>query len=204
MKVPAGYTEAEVLASIEKIVNSLAPSFTFGYFDVEDIKQEGRFEALKVLEEEKFDETRKLDNFLYTHIRNRYINLRRNKFKRSDPPCIKCHEGRPCGEDNDFCQAYAEWFKRNSAKANIARPLDIDHISDENEKHTREESEVHEQVEVEELKRIIDERLPVEYRAIYLQMQSGVVVPKVKRLQVEKLVREIVGGVLPNIETEEE
>lgn len=204
MKIPAGYTEEQVLEVIEKIVNALAPSFAFGYFDIEDMKQEARYEAIKVMGEGKFDETRRLENFLYTHIRNRLTNLRRNKLKRNDPPCIDCHEGRYCSGTKNYCRAYSEWLKRNSTKANLVRPLDIDNISDEHEKHTRKESHIEEDLEIIELKAIIDEKLPVEYRATYLKMQAGVSVPKAKREQIEKIVKEILKGVLPNVDGEDD
>jgi len=40
MNLPRGYTEQQVLEAIEVVVNSLAPSFVFGFYDLEDVRQE--------------------------------------------------------------------------------------------------------------------------------------------------------------------
>lgn len=204
MKIPNGYTEEQVIAIVDKIGRNLASSFTFGYYDVDDIKQQAFIEAIVVLEKEKYEEGRPLENFLYTHIRNRLINLKRNKLHRNDPPCGDCHEGRPCQDDGNYCEVYDKWIKTNSSKANLMRPLDIQNISDEHEKRTHDDSHSEEEVEIKELKDVINKKLPVEYRAVYLQMQAGVPVSKAKRLEVENIVREILSGVLPNVDGEEE
>jgi DNA-directed RNA polymerase specialized sigma24 family protein len=196
MKIPPGKTEAEVLAAIEKAVNILAPSFVFGYYDVEDIKQHGRMKALELLEEDKYDPSLPLENFLYTHIRNRFINLRRDKLRRNDPPCRLCHSGSPCGDDGDHCPKYASWLTRNQAKANIMRPLDLNHISDERENRTRTRATAAQEVEIDELVQRIREELPVELQATFLMMRDGVSIPKAKRVQVENAVKEILRGTI--------
>jgi hypothetical protein len=193
MNLPHGKTEAEVLLAIEKAVNILAPSFVFGYFDLDDIKQQGRVYALQALAAGGYDPSRPLENFLYAHIRNRYINLRRDKLRRSDAPCLRCHAGDPCGEDGQTCRRYDDWLARNQAKANILRPLDIEHIADERERRARVASTVCEDAERDELLRRIDEQLPVELRSSYLQMRAGVSIPRARRLVVEAAVKEILG-----------
>src|SRR3954453_8942961 len=89
MKLPDNITEADFLAAIEKVVGILASSFAFGYFEVEDIKQQARLFAIEAMK--RYDPSRPLDNFLYAHIKNRLINFRRDKFRRNDPPCLSCH-----------------------------------------------------------------------------------------------------------------
>lgn len=196
MKIPPGKTEAEVLAAIDKVVNILAPTFVFGYFDVEDLKQEGRFFALEVLEKERYDPSRPLENFLYTHIRNQFINLQRKLQRRNDPPCAACHRGDICGPDGRRCDKYESWYRRNQSKANLLKPLDITNISDANERRSRCESSSESDVEVAEMLALVDEKLPVELRATYNQMRDGVKVPKGRRVQVENAVREILRGSL--------
>ena len=191
MKIPDGKTKEEVLAAIEKAVDILGPSFVFGYFDIDDIKQHGRMEAIKVLATEKYDPALPLENFLYSHIKFRLINLNRDKNKRSDTPCKSCHKGIPCN-DGVLCEKYTVWLKRNTAKANLIRPLNIGNISEE--KSTTSASTVHQDAEIEEALRLIDEQLPVELRAVYLQMRAGVSVNKLKRLQVEREIKAILRG----------
>lgn len=197
MKIPQGYTEAQVLAAVEKAVNILAPSFVFGTYDLEDVKQHGFLIALKVLEKDKFDTSRPLANFLYTSIKNGYINLKRDEYRRNDPPCPSCHAGTPCPKAvGPACPKYQSWFDRNQAKANIANPLALEHISDEGERRTRTSSSAEQEAEIGELLQTIDAHLPVELRASYLQMRAGVSVPKGRRLLVEQAVKDILKGAL--------
>jgi DNA-directed RNA polymerase specialized sigma24 family protein len=186
--VPEGHTEDALVADIEKAVAILAPSFVFGYMDVDDVRQEARLFGIQAVE--KWDTSRPFANFAYTHIRNRLINWRRDKLRRNDPPCASCHGGRPCNEGS-FCKRYAEWAGRNNAKANLMRPTDITNVSSEREPGARVESTVVAEAEMGELLARIDERLPVELRSYYLQMRDGVTVPKARRRQVTEAVREI-------------
>lgn len=192
MKIPPGMTEADVLEAIEKAVNALASSFTFGIYDIDDIKQQGRLYALLVLEDEKYDPSRPLPNFLYAHIRNRLINLKRDKLHRNDPPCRQCATGDFCTAEGP-CKKFQDWRRRNTAKANLQRPLDLNHLSDDKENRTRIDDSVSEDVALAEMLRMIDEQLPVELRPYYLQMRAGVSIPKAKREQVNSAIKEIVG-----------
>lgn len=192
MKLPEGVTETEFLRATEKVIRILARSFVFGYFQLADIKQQATLFAIEAME--RYDTSRSLEGFLYTHIKNRLINFRRDKFRRNDTPCKSCHnsiEGETEHPDRQYCDKYKAWLKRNSAKQNIMNPLDITNISDENEPTTRSESTVVENVERSELLALIDMKLDPELRSIYLQMQAGESVPKAKREQVEKAVLDI-------------
>jgi hypothetical protein len=151
--------------------------------------------ALEVLEKECYNPSLPLENFLYTHIKNRFVNLHRDKLRRRDAPCRACHEGKPCDQGSN-CSKYAAWLKRNTAKANLMRPLDLAHISDEREPHTRLASTVTEDAEIDEMLQLVDKHLPVELRSTYLQMRDGVSVSRAKRNEVEQRVREILRGAL--------
>ncbi len=192
MILPPNVSEAHFLEVVEKVVGILSRSFTFGYFDVADIKQQGRLFAIKAME--KYDPSRPLDNFLYTHVKNRLINFRRDKFRRNDPPCHDCHNsiaGETQHADKQYCPKYINWLRLNSAKQNIMNPLDISNICDEREPTTRNESSVVEDIERNELLSLIDMKLSVELRSDYLKMQSGESVPKTRREAVKAAVLEI-------------
>ena len=192
MLLPSGVSQEQFLTATEKVVNILASSFTFGYFERDDIKQQARLFAIEAMA--RYDPSRPLDNFLYSHIRNRLINFRRDKFRRNDPPCLACHNSIPGAtihEDRQYCEKYSAWLKRNASKQNIMNPLDIFNISDEHEPNTRTESDVVDDIAERELLALIDMKLDVELRQVYLQMKSGESVPKAKRQQVEKAILEI-------------
>lgn len=190
MKIPDGMTEAEVVEAIQKAIKLLGKRYAFGIYTPEDIEQEACVKALEVLETEKYDASRPLPNFLYIHIRNRLSNLKRDKLMRNDAPCKACHSGNPCVEGQ--CQKYREWYSRNRTKANIHQPLGIHNITDEKERNTRIESTAEKDVETDELMQLIDEHLSVELRPYYLQLKAGVSIPKSKRDQVLRAIREIV------------
>lgn len=204
MTIPPGHTEASVLKAIEKAVNILAPSFVFGPYVLDDIKQEGFVFALEALEKGRYDPTRPLENYLYTHICNRFCNLKRNRFRRNDPPCAKCHAGDVCPDaiPGDSCPKYRFWRERNQSKANLCSPISLDHISDERERRTRANSTVEADAEIGELLDRIDEKLPIELRQPYLQMRAGVSVPKPVRLKVERAIIEICGGAIEECPSE--
>jgi DNA-directed RNA polymerase specialized sigma24 family protein len=182
MRVPDGLTEAEIIAAIDRAVRLLAPSFAFGYYDIEDMMQEGYIHALQVLEKDVYDTSRPLDNFIYTHIRNRFINMHRDKLRRTDAPCATCHGGEPC-TSGSYCQRYSAWLKRNRAKASLMKPgalvedgkLSLHEIESDNA----------------DLFNLIDEKLDVSLRATYLQMRCGVSVTKAQREAVLNAIKEI-------------
>lgn len=198
MKIPPGHTEASVVAAVTKAANILAPSFVFGPYDLDDIKQQCFLFALKVLDKGAFDPGRPLENYLYTGIRNELINFKRNKFRRNDPPCPRCHASDHCPDSSpgDVCPKYRSWLDRNQAKANLCNPLALDSVCDEKERRTRAASTAEADAEIGELLHLIDAKLPIELRQTYLQMRAGVSVPKGRRLQVERVVSEILRGAI--------
>lgn len=195
MKIPTNMSEAQVLASIEKIVSVLAHSFPFGYFDIDDIKQVARMKAIEGLED--YDETRPLENFLYAHIKNRLINFKRDNYERCDTPCRDCHtsiNGQTQHPNGKYCEKYRMWAERNMRKKNVMSPLDITNISDEKEGAMRLNNDAENDVENKELIDIVDRALPIELRATYLQMRAGIKVSKIKKLEVEQAVLLILEG----------
>jgi DNA-directed RNA polymerase specialized sigma24 family protein len=207
MYIPEGFTEAQVVTAITNISQVLGPNFAFGYFSADDIAQEAAqfaIEALPRYDPKGWNEDgtpkRPLENFLYTHARNRILNLKRNKFHRTDPPCKVCASG---GQhvDGEQCKKFKDWLKRNRDKQHLVKPLPLDGISDEKEPTTRREATVVDDTANNEVLDIIDAQLPVELRAAYLQMRSNesASVPKSRRRQVEKAISDILkkAGVLP-------
>lgn len=192
MELPEGITEQQLMEAIENAVRILGPSFTFGIYELEDIRQEAMLEGMRVIA--RYDASRPLDNFIYTCVRNRLIRLKRDKLRRNDFPCKLCHaaEGnRSLHEDGQFCQKHLAWKKRNDAKAHLMRPLGLDHHDEEKSRH---EEAVVSKVELREILSIIDEHLDVDLRATYLQMRAGKSVPPARRLAVENAVREILNA----------
>src|SRR5210317_2085879 len=70
------------LETIMKVVNRIAPKYTFGYYDVDDIKQEAYIICFEALE--KYDPSRPFENFISKHLSNRLKTLIRDKYSRSN------------------------------------------------------------------------------------------------------------------------
>lgn len=193
---PQGYDEETVIKIITNITNMLAPRFVFGYFDAEDIKQQGFLEAVKSLPSYRPEidsdgkVTQPLEKFLYRHIYNRYINLIRDKYRRYDVPCIWCHNGEHHKHiDGEICKKYANWKKRNKSKSNL---VNSDKSVDNYDCFPCKSTDSPENVLIlKESLELIDNKLPVELRSAYLKMTARVYVPKAKRIKVMNAVREI-------------
>lgn len=187
MFIPKGSSEAEVLATIEAAVRVLAPQFKIPGFGIDDVLQEGRIFAMEALP--RFDSTRPLANFLFTHVRLRLINLVRNQVRRSDSPCSSCRDKLP-HEWTNRCKTHEAWVKRNNRKAAL---MTTTSFANEEATDGTTGDITTEAAETRELLARIDEGLDLELRATYLRMKAGENVPKGMRQRVEIAVREIIG-----------
>lgn len=201
MKIPKGKTESEVLEIIDNVVNRIAFKFKFPGIDLSDLKQEGRYEALKALS--RYNPNLPLENFLYVHVHNRLHNFKRDNYARHDPPCISCpfydpkykkseNQCEAFVNKND-CDKWACWMVRNADKKNLMQPLDITNIDDEDEDNMRVDFDIPGGLDRKELFTKIDKELDVNMRSDWLKLKSGSALPKNKRVKLLNRVREILG-----------
>lgn len=210
MKSLKNYSNDEVLAIIDDVVKTLAPNFAFGYYDADDIAQEGRMWALKAIDEGKYDESRPLRNFLCVFLKNRMINIKRDKYFRHTPPCYQCPLYDPkmtcttnqCKgfEDKMECERYNLWTNLNTSKKNLVDPIDIDGVDMERENTMVGKSYYVEQQTRTEMEEYIDRYLPISMRADYLKLLSNQGVKQSQQIKIPKeRVKEIqvtVSGIL--------
>jgi len=198
MMVPKGMTESQVLATIEKCVNLLAPSFAFGYYTSEDMKQEARLFCLECLP--KFDPSRNLEAFLYSATKHFLINLHRNKFKRAESPCAVCHKAEnsggsypTCLNSAEYCKKYLDWKRRNANKAKLVNPSNIEFVTDDQAERMGLccDSKAQEAAELKETLELIDLHLPANLRSTYLRMRDGISVPAEKAKEVTAFLKEL-------------
>jgi len=126
--------EEDFLQALDNISKKLIYKFKFGYHEIEDMKQQAAIFALEGLE--NYDASRPLENFLWTHVRNRLFNFKRDNYCRPDNVCVTCPFFDPkykksknqCSKfiDKKDCSIYSEWQDRNATKKNIMQPVDID------------------------------------------------------------------------------
>lgn len=179
MQVPDGYTETEVLGLIEYVCSKLAPQFVFGYYDLDDLKQEIRIFCLESLS--KYERKRgKLSTFFMVVATRKLVNFRRDHLYRMPPTCSckNCLSGIECDYQK---HRMAKWCRLNTVKRNL---MNINHMGDDD----YEDALVVCDSGMKEIVELIDENLDVLLREDYRKMIEGVSVSKKTR---DKIITEI-------------
>ena len=203
MKIPKNMTENQVLEVIEKIANRLCYKFKFGYHDVEDMKQQASLFALQGLD--KYDGKRPLENFLWTHVRNRLFNYKRDNYERPDNPCPSCPFFDPnyeCSrnqcekhEDKTECELFHGWHKRNSSKKNIMAPVNMSGMKDEGESILKQYTCSTDGLYKRHILEYIDKNMPIQLRKDYIRFNNGLKLPKARKAaildSINKLISEM-------------
>ena len=191
MNSPEGLTDEEVLHIIDRAVAYLAPSFKFGYFDIDDMKQEGTIFCLEALDSFNFKKSCQDDvgdallTFLKTHVRWRFLNMRRKSLTRLEPPLCECELCREDSPNRLDCKKYSNWVKRNVAKKSLMEPFDVSEIHTTDTAVT---SDIDLDILSADVIEILNEHVPASIRSDYRRFIEGVSVPKARR---EKLIEQI-------------
>ena len=175
-------TEEQVIQIINNIANRLANKFKFGYHELEDMKQQARLFAWEGIE--NYDGIRPLENFLWTHVRNRLYNFKRNNFGRPDKPCDSCpyfdiafenDKGYGCRayDNHEECDLYMGWLKRNTAKRNIMNTaqLDLD---------IKQSDAIEDMIDKKQIFNLVDKSIPVQYREDWIRLVNNLKLSKVQ------------------------
>ena len=193
-------SEEEFLTVLDNISKRLCYKFKFAYHDINDMKQQAAIFALEGLE--KYDHSRPLENFLWTHVRNRLFNYKRDNYQRPDKPCLTCPLYRPnspdgsdCSEFNDKfnCHAYRSWFQRNNNKKGIIQPSYIDNTDPANDK------DFVDNISDQQLIDYIENNLPIKYRSTYLKIKYGNKVAKNDKVKLQNYIKK---KILPEYKNE--
>jgi DNA-directed RNA polymerase specialized sigma24 family protein len=184
--------ETEFLNIVDIIAKKLAYKFKFGYHDFDDMKQQISIFALEGLK--NYDSKRPLENFLWTHVRNRLFNYKRDNYQRPDKPCLSCPLYDPhckkstsaCEEysNKDDCALYSSWINRNSAKKNLMHLTTIDEVKDYGNAFSSDESLLFNNIATNEILELCETYLTGEDRIIYLRVKGGA---KVSKSDMDKL-----------------
>jgi len=170
-------SEEELLQAIENISKTLAYKFKFGYHELEDMKQQISIYAIEGLE--NYDYLRPLENFLWTHVRNRLFNFKRDNYQRPTKPCITCpFFDKLCGNQDSNCkkytekldcEAYSNWHSRNNAKKNLMYLNTIEDLKE----YIQSKTDLNKNLEIKETIDYLEENLYGEHRTYYLKMKYG-------------------------------
>lgn len=194
INLPNNVSNEEFIRVLDNISKRLGHKFRFGYHDFEDMKQQAAIFALEGLE--KYDNTKPLENFLWTHVRNRLFNYKRNNYQRPDKPCLNCPffdksykcSNNQCSKftNKSDCELYSSWAERNEAKKNIMQPSYIDH-DPLHKKH----DDLSLGVQNKEIIDYLDSSVSLEYRENYLKLKHGDKIPKQQLLKLQKYIAEL-------------
>jgi DNA-directed RNA polymerase specialized sigma24 family protein len=194
-RLPKGIDEEALIQIINRVANKLARKFRFGYHGVDDMKQQARMIAWQSLD--KWDGIRSLETFLWACVHNGLFNYKRDNFERPDNPCYDCvyatSDKPTCRhyEDLEECPSYGGWISRNTLKRNLMTPIELDDVKDSREKHMKLSDASDDVAEANELRKLIDRHLPVQYRHDFLKMLNGIKVSKPRKTQIQQIIREI-------------
>lgn len=187
--------EQELLDTIDTISKKLAYKFKFGYHEIEDMKQQISIFALEGLK--NYDYSRPLENFLWTHVRNRLFNYKRDNYQRPDKPCNTCpffdpkmQKSSNCCEkyiDKLECSDYNNWYSRNISKKNLMHLNTIEEIKE----YIPNKNDNLDNVLNNEILERIEENLNGEYRLIYLRLKSGIKINKIETIKLVEKIKEI-------------
>lgn len=197
-KLPHNVTEEEFLNVLNNISKRLAYKFKFGYHSFDDMKQQAAIFALEGLE--KYDNKRPLENFLWTHVRNRLFNYKRDNYQRPDKPCLSCifydqhckKSTNQCTEyaNKNDCEEYNSWYQRNISKKNIMKPVGIDDLA-ENPQPQNSSYNIGDIVANEQIINILDTNIPAQHRETYLKLKHGEKVYKTDLVKLIKIIKNI-------------
>lgn len=188
-------TEPEFLAAVQSAVNALVPRYSFGAWHNDDLAGDIRLWAVEALP--RYDAARgPLDAFIFSHCRNRCLNLRRDQLSRSDSPCQACHRGESCGPGGP-CEAHRTWEDRQRRKRYVYMPLPLSALGGRGAVTERVDlgadrayREAQEGLRAADLQEALDELVPADVRPAMLQMLQGRPVTRAAKRRVREAVAE--------------
>ena len=167
MNVPDGINREEALETIMRVACRLAPKYVFATYEVEDIQQEAFLIGVAGLE--KYDQKRPLENFMYTHINNRLKTFKRDNYYRLD---------------------YGSAAQKiQDRKKSLLEPIDIDALY-----NICTPDNIGSQAQLNELLKLIDEKLPPSLRRDYLKLRQNAPLPKGRKAIIVSAVEKIIDG----------
>lgn len=184
-------SDEEFMLVLDKITKKLIYKFKFGYHEAEDMKQQAAIFALEAME--KYDHKRPLENFLWTHVRNRLFNFKRDNYQRPDKPCLTCPLYDPsfkcstsgCSkfENKLECELYNSWLARNERKKNLNKLSSISENYDVSSAY-----DLSNDISNKEIFDLLENNLSYQYREVFLKLKHG---EKVLSVDLQKFKKEV-------------
>ena len=120
---------------------------------------------------------------MITHLKNRFLNFKRNKYRRNELPCKCCPQ-----ENKEPCEKYKKWLERNNVKKNLMYP---NVITESNfnvpDPHQNPEYDIYTKEMVEKIDKLLEGNL----RSDYLRLKAGEKLSKNREEKVLERIKEI-------------
>lgn len=197
MHVPEEFEKEEIIDIVNDILDYLAPNFTFGYFDDDDMKQEGFIFAMEALPRFNAGYGCSLKTFLSRHITNRFLNMVRNKLYRYTPPCFDCKHYRDNNckkyERQQYCSKWHRWNYRNESKKSLMEFSNGKSANDEEETF---EHDIPSLIDGKELLNYVSKRIKLSDRADFCRFIEGAKLPKSRKREIVFIIKEIASDIV--------
>lgn len=164
MKIPENMTEEEVIDTILTISRKVASKFVFAFYDEEDIIQEAVIIGIEGLE--RYDSSRPLSNFMYSHISNRLKNFKRDNYYRLD-----------VGSGQQI----------QDKKKSILDAVDINSI---HSVFSLDDSLA--DIQITDILELIDRKLPHQFRRDFLRLRQNAPLSKTRKTQIQTIIQDII------------
>lgn len=168
---PAKLTYNDIIDIVEYLVKTKCRNYTFDCFEPDDIAQEIRLICLKSLnhfDSEKVEEEKRV-NFFGRCVDNALKNLKRDKYIRYSSPCPGDCELLH-GDDEELSKICKKWFRHQQnlqRKINIKHPVSLELFGELTD------SKFEEQIEINDLKKYLIERIDKSLRSALVAIMSG-------------------------------
>lgn len=180
-------SEEEFLIAIDNVTKKLVYKFKFGYHSILDMKQQAIVFAMEGLK--NYDPAKPLENFLWTHIRNRLFNFKRDNYHRPNDICLTCpffdpkleFSNNKCKkfQNKHDCELYDSFEKQNTAKKNLKNPP-----TTEENYNRQDKDKILSSIINKEILSIIENNISLKYKEDYLKLKNG---SKISKKNKEKL-----------------
>lgn len=174
----------KVVEIVEEFSGYLGQVYKFGFYELEDMKQEAILRCLEAVNNKNYDNTKSLKQYLFMVTKNHFKNLLRKYRQKNEPPCLTCPFFDPgmktsvnqCNKflNKEDCKEFSDFKQKCATRESILSPCDIHNLSDEEKERLVINIDTLDTIADTELYIYIDKHLNPSMRSDFLRLLSGI------------------------------